>query len=265
MRMKKVLVVYAAVALLAALFAPGRLMGTVSNVTARNDYTADGTTRDFAYGFRILNKAELEVIDVDLAGVEVVKTVDTHYTVDGVGNAGGGFVHFTVALGPAPAVNHKIVILRKQPVQQTSDYNLNEGFPSERVEQDLDKQAMINQQQDEAIGRAVKLPKRSTTTNLNFPPAANCDSTNRFIAYNTALNALECATAPQGAQGPQGPPGSGGTGTNYQALQDEGVGVTGRGTINFIGAGVTCVDNAGQAKTDCTIPGASGEIGRAHV
>lgn len=49
------------------------------------------------------------------------------------------------------------------------------------------------------------------------------------------------------------------TGTNsinaepvYQTVQDEGVAQTQRPTLNLIGAGVACVDNAGATRTDCT-------------
>ena len=44
-------------------------------------------------------------------------------------------------------------------------------------------------------------------------------------------------------------------GTNYQTVQDEGTGLTQRATLNFVGAGVACVDNT--TKTECTIPGYS--------
>jgi hypothetical protein len=39
----------------------------------------------------------------------------------------------------------------------------------------------------------------------------------------------------------------------YQTIQDEGGSLTQRGTINFTGSGVTCSDNSGQSRTDCTI------------
>lgn len=44
----------------------------------------------------------------------------------------------------------------------------------------------------------------------------------------------------------------------YQAVADEGIALTARPTINFIGSGVTCADNAGQSRTDCTISGGGG-------
>lgn len=44
----------------------------------------------------------------------------------------------------------------------------------------------------------------------------------------------------------------------YNLIQDEGMALTRRSTVNFIGAGVTCVDDAGTLTTDCTIPGGGG-------
>lgn len=56
------------------------------------------------------------------------------------------------------------------------------------------------------------------------------------------------ATGATGAQGPQGPAGG------ATAVQDEGTALTNRGTINFIGAGVTAADDAGNTRTNVTIP-----------
>ncbi len=198
----------------AALLAPGRSPATVDVSTARNDYyPTNGTTTSFPYTFRILDKAHLEVVDVDAAGVESVKTVDTDYTVDGVGNPAGG----SVAFWSAPPSGHRIVILRKQPVEQSSDYMLNEGFPSDRVEKDLDKQAMVDQMQNEQLGRALKLPKRSPMTNVTIPPPSECNlATNRFLAWKTDGTNIECAAGPTGPTGPVGP---GAPGVNEATLQ----------------------------------------------
>lgn len=51
-----------------------------------------------------------------------------------------------------------------------------------------------------------------------------------------------------------------GAGGGYNLVQDEGVGLTARTTLNFIGAGVTCVDNAGNTRTDCTISSSGGGV-----
>lgn len=50
---------------------------------------------------------------------------------------------------------------------------------------------------------------------------------------------------------------AGGAG-GYTGISDEGSGLTSRATLNFTGAGVSCVDNAGSTRTDCTIAGGAG-------
>jgi len=49
---------------------------------------------------------------------------------------------------------------------------------------------------------------------------------------------------------------SAGGGGGYNLIQDEGVGLVVRTTMNFIGLGVVAVDNPGMARTDITISGA---------
>lgn len=49
--------------------------------------------------------------------------------------------------------------------------------------------------------------------------------------------------------------GSGIAPSAYQLIMQGGVALSRRSTVNFTGTGVTCVDNAGLLRTDCTIPG----------
>jgi hypothetical protein len=46
-----------------------------------------------------------------------------------------------------------------------------------------------------------------------------------------------------------------GDGVGYDEVMEEGAGVTKRAQLNFIGSGVTCVDNGGSTRTDCTFTG----------
>lgn len=154
---------------------------TLNEVTAANRYTANGSTTAFAYTFRALVKTDLEVL-VNAT----VKVVDTDYTVSGLGASGGGSVTFVTA----PANTAIVTILRKQPMAQASDYVPNEAFPAERLEKDLDKLAMQNQQQDEALRRTPKLPKSSSLANLDFPVQAD-----KYIKWNAAGTALEAVSA----------------------------------------------------------------------
>jgi hypothetical protein len=48
-----------------------------------------------------------------------------------------------------------------------------------------------------------------------------------------------------------------GTGCLYNRVQEEGANLTQRPTINFIGSSITCADNAGSTRTDCTVTDAN--------
>ncbi len=58
-------------------------------------------------------------------------------------------------------------------------------------------------------------------------------------------------SGPTGATGSQGPVGA--TGTGYVAIQDEGSALPQRPTLNFIGNTISCMDNPGASRTDCTL------------
>lgn len=49
-----------------------------------------------------------------------------------------------------------------------------------------------------------------------------------------------------------------GDGQGYALVQDEGSGLTARGTVNFTGTGVTCTDDAGNTRTNCAITSGGG-------
>src|SRR5215831_2719756 len=55
--------------------------------------------------------------------------------------------------------------------------------------------------------------------------------------------------------------GGGGGGGGYATILDEGSPLTQRTAVNFIGTPITCVDNAGATRTDCTVSAISGPTG----
>lgn len=158
-------------------------LATVNEVAARNDYTGNGSVTAFAYGFRILTKTDIEVL---VAGV--VKTVDTDYTVSGLGASGGGTVTFTVA----PITGATVALLRKQPLTQASVYVANEAFPAARLEKDLDKLQMQLQQDRETLGRALTFSKKSLVKDKAVPDPSN---TVQLLAFDAAGNLVLLAAS----------------------------------------------------------------------
>jgi len=182
--MKRIVFVLLIVLVLGGLivWSPLRTQGKVKEVSARNEYTGNGSTSAFTYGFRILTKNDFEVL-VD----GTAKVVETDYTVSGVGDSGGGTVNFTTA----PASATAITLLRKQPIEPTSDYMANQTFASraEIVEKDLAKVIMTQQMQAERIRRAPKLPKSATLVDFDLdPPGAG-----KYLRWSSDGSKIESA------------------------------------------------------------------------
>lgn len=154
------------------------VQGTVNEVVSANRYTGNGSTTVFAYTFRILVKTDIEVL-VD----DTVKTVDSDYSVSGLGDSGGGSVTFTTA----PASATKVTLLRKQPASQASSYTPNEPFPATRLEKDFDKAVMQLQEVREKLLRAPTFKKKSTTTSILIDDL----SVGKYARVNAAGTGIE--------------------------------------------------------------------------
>ena len=68
---------------------------TISTTVIKNSYSGTGSQDVFPYSFKIAADADIQVIIRSATGTETVKTITTHYTVSGAGNATGGNVTFT--------------------------------------------------------------------------------------------------------------------------------------------------------------------------
>jgi len=117
----------------------------LTTTSQREDYVATSGQTVFAYNFRVDLDTDFQVTQ---EGVLLALTTD--FTVDGLTNPAGG----NVTLVTGADSGDEIIIQRIVPITQLSDYILNEGFPSSRIELDYEKLTMICQQQQEQITRA---------------------------------------------------------------------------------------------------------------
>ena len=140
---------------------------TVSSTTVKNSYSGNGSTTQFAYGYKIFADSDLIVIiRVNSTGTETVKTLTTHYTVAGAGDASGGSITFTS--GNTPASGETVVIIREVPQTQAIDYIANDPFPAESHEEGLDRATMTTQQMQEELDRSFKVSRTNTITSSEF-------------------------------------------------------------------------------------------------
>ena len=155
---------------------------TISSTTVRNSYSGDGSTDTFNYTFKIFADTDLQVIIRSSTATETVKTLTTHYTVTGAGNAAGGTVVFTA--GNIPTSTETVVIRRAVPQTQAIDYIANDPFPAESHEEGLDRAMMTLQQVQEEVNRSIKLSRTNTMTSTEFAVGAS-DRANKILAFDT--------------------------------------------------------------------------------
>ena len=157
---------------------------TVSSTTVKNSYSGNGSTTQFAYGYKIFADSDLIVIiRTDSTGAETVKTLTTHYTVAGAGDASGGSITFTS--GNTPASGQTVVIIREVPQTQAIDYIANDPFPAESHEEGLDRGTMTTQQVQEELNRSIKLSRTNTMTSTEFTVGAT-DRANKVLAFDSS-------------------------------------------------------------------------------
>jgi len=156
---------------------------TVSTTIIKNSHNGNGSTTNFAYQFKILQDSDLVVIIRSSTGTETTKTLTTHYTVAGAGDASGGSITFTS--GNTPASGETVVIRRNVPQTQAIDYIANDPFPAETHEEGLDRTTMIAQQVSEEADRSIKLSRTNTMTSTEFTVGAT-DRANKILAFDSS-------------------------------------------------------------------------------
>tara|TARA_R110002126_G_scaffold73771_2_gene183968 strand:+ start:697 stop:2052 length:1356 start_codon:yes stop_codon:yes gene_type:complete len=123
---------------------------TVSSITNKQSYNGNGTQSVFAYTFKIFADTDIKVY----VGTSL-KTLSTHYTLSGVGIAGGGNVTFTAGNFPAAGTGN-VTILRSLALTQGVDLVNYGRFDAEVIEAQYDKLTMMVQQLQEQADRTIR-------------------------------------------------------------------------------------------------------------
>lgn len=110
---------------------------SLTTTTRHATGTGNGVTTDFSFPIKFLDKDHLDVYIDD-----VLQAIDTDYTVAGEGAEAGGTVTFLSAPSGGPPAE-SILIIRVTPNEQPSDWIANARFNSQDIEDELDRQRMI--------------------------------------------------------------------------------------------------------------------------
>ena len=137
---------------------------TVTNTTARNQYTATAGQTVFAYTFEVYNKNDIVVLQNTTTLSE-----GSNYTVSGVGNDSGG--NITLAVGAT--AGDIITIYRNMALDRTTDYQNSGDFLAAEVNTDFDRLWLAIQQNATSDSRSVKKPVSDLSSiNMELPVAS---------------------------------------------------------------------------------------------
>lgn len=126
---------------------------TVSTETYRNQYAGDSSTTVFPYTFMISDSDFLSVFLVnETTGAVTLQTINTHYTVDGVGEDGGNVTFLT-----APTSSQQVIIKINYPLLQEASYTRNDPFPVETHQSAIDTLLNVCKSLQEQIDQCVKI------------------------------------------------------------------------------------------------------------
>lgn len=148
-------------------------MSVPAQVPISGPYIANGSTTQFAYKFYLLFVTDMQVF---VGGTK--KTLNTHYTVTGVGNSQGGNVVFVTA----PANGLEVLIKRATPYTRQTDYADNGDLLADVVNDDFDR-----------IWLALQEINASFSSSISKPVGGNWD------AQGLRITALADGTQPQDA------------------------------------------------------------------
>jgi hypothetical protein len=130
-------------------------------------YVTNGVTTNFAYDFTIAADDELEVYKLNTStNVEEILSLDSDYTVTGAGDAGGG----NVVISPALGAGFNITIKGVVELSQETDFDNQGGWHPDVHEQAFDKLTKVCIDLQEQLDRCLKVNITDDDPDVEFDP-----------------------------------------------------------------------------------------------
>jgi len=175
----------------------------VTDASLKAKYTGNSSTTVFTYGFKIFSKSDIYVgiIDNSVSPATITQlTVDTDFTVTGVGSNAGGTVTYPITGTPLPSTKQIVI---KPSLEYTQELVL-ANQSDKPIELALDKLSVQIKQVAEELNRAAKLTdatEDSPETLLTAIYNASANATTASAAASAAAaSASSAATSASNAQ-----------------------------------------------------------------
>jgi len=156
---------------------------TISTTTIKNSYSGNDSTTAFSYTFKIASDSEMQVIIRSSTGTETVKTLTTHYTVSGAGNANGGTV--TTTADNTVATGETIILRRNTTQTQGMDLIDNDPMAADTIETAHDKSMALVQELQEQVDRSFKVSRTNTISSAEFTEGAT-DRASKTLGFDSS-------------------------------------------------------------------------------
>jgi len=149
----------------------------ISPVVRRAVYTGSAGVGPYAFTFEILAQTDIDVY-VD----STLKTLTTDYTVT-INANGTGSVTFVTA----PGSTKRITIVGARDITRASDYVTGGDFTAASLNLELDQQTIFNQQNAEALGRAILAPVTDPAS-INMVLPVQTSRAGKILAFDSTGN-----------------------------------------------------------------------------
>jgi hypothetical protein len=171
---------------------------TVSTQVFSNQYAGNGATDEFDYDFTIYDSDELIVSLIDADGVATVQTLTTDYSIDGVGEPGGGSIEFATA----PAAGLTVDIRPVYELLQTTSIRNQGRFLPEVHETAFDRQVSHSQYLRRLIGTTLRIADSEAA---DVPTLGDVETRKgKFPFFDASTGALTLAASLSGTALTQG-------------------------------------------------------------
>lgn len=123
------------------------MIDDVGDLSRRKTYTATAGQTDFPFPFKVFAAADLRVYVNN-----TLQTLNSNYTVSGVGDATGGYVIFLSGLNADDAV----VVFSDTELARSADYQQNGPWTSQRLNDEFDRSMVIDQETRAKLNRTLR-------------------------------------------------------------------------------------------------------------
>ena len=158
---------------------------TVSDIARKEKALGNGVTKSFPFEFKIFTTSDITVSKIDVTTnihTPQILGIDYDVKLNDRGDNGG-----TITYKAAPTTNQYSFIIRELALTQETDFPKEGKFPEEDIEDTLDKNTMLIQQVDDALGLAIQVPSDV----INFDPNLPSPVTGKALLWNETANGLE--------------------------------------------------------------------------